>query len=268
MRKNYLLSILFVAVVLVLSACYSKKKITYFYDLEDTPSWSAPIENNIVPKFQEGDRINVEVKTIDKGTSDFLSSGAIINSNTSQEVGADNGSSSKPQGYEVDVLGDIHLPYIGKIQAAGLTKEELKTSITKEISKYVKNPTVYVDWLNFKYTVLGQVNASGIFQVDGEKINILEALAKAGDVTNTSEINEILLIREENGNRGVVKLNLQDSELMNSPYYYLKQHDILYVPPTKYADAKPSSQFRQLTLLTTLTSLSGTIIAIISLTRK
>lgn len=254
--------------VLLLSSCYSTKKITYFNDLRDSSAWSAPITNYIQPKFQKDDRISVEVRTIDKGTSDFLNSGAIINSSAGTSGEGSTGQSSKEKGYVVDEKGDIYLPFIGKIHAEGLTKMELKEAITREISKYVKNPIVYVEWLNFKYTVIGETKGTGVYELEGDRMNVIQAVAKAGDFNKTAEMDNVMLIREENGERKMVKLDFQSSELLNSPYFYIQQNDILYLTPSKYADQKPQNQIRQLTLLSTITALSGTIIGIISLTRK
>lgn len=268
MKSNLLYSIALFATIALFSSCYSTKKISYFNDLRDSTTWSAPITNYIQPKFQKNDKISVEVRTIDKGTSDFLNSGAIINSGagTSTETAASQG--NKQKGYIVDQHGDIYLPFIGKIHTEGLTKLELKEAITREISKYIKNPIVYVEWMNFKYTIIGETQRSGVYELQGDRMNVIEAIAQAGDFTKTAEMNNVMLIREENGERKMVKLDFQNSDLLNSPYFYIQQNDILYLTPSKYADQKPQSQIRQFTLLSTITALSGTVIGIISLTRK
>jgi polysaccharide export outer membrane protein len=124
---------------------------------------------------------------------------------------------------------------LGRIKAAGLTKHQLKESITKVLvdNKYLLYPVVSVRYLNFKVTVLGEVARPMVVNVPDEKINILEALGFAGDLTIYARRDNVALIREEKGNRIVKRLDLNSGNLLSSPYYYLMSGDIIYVEPNK-----------------------------------
>jgi polysaccharide export outer membrane protein len=263
--------ILFVILMSSITSCYTKKNILYFKDLEDKQTWSSAIANkNNTPKFEVNDRISVRVLTIDKGTTDLLNSGVLINSSTSMAGGAAGGgnissTTNTQNGYYVDQDGNIFLPYIGKLKALGLTKDELRQEITTQISRYIKDPIVYVDWLNFKYTIIGR-SGTNVYHLENENLNVIEAIAKAGDFGSYADMQNVMLIREEGNERKMVRLDFQNSELLNSPYFYLKQNDILYVVPTKYADETTNKRLSQITTVASLAtlpiSLTNTILLI------
>jgi len=150
------------------------------------------------------------------------------------------------EGYLVDKSGYINFPVIGKVMLAGLTKEEAIEKMMNEIKAHVKNPIVNIRFLNFKVTVIGEVNTPSSFQVSSEKINVLEALGLAGDMTQFGNRTNVLIIREKDGLRTTARLNLNNKDVLNSPYFYLQQNDIIYVEPehrVKVAQTTPSYRF-------------------------
>lgn len=141
------------------------------------------------------------------------------------------------QTYLVDNKGQIEFPVVGTISVGGLTKSDCEKLILSKIKPYLnenERPVVTVRMTNYKISVLGEVANPGMFTVGNEKINILEALAQAGDLTIYGVRTNIKLIREDaSGKKEIHTLNLNDANLINSPYYYLQQNDIVYVEPNK-----------------------------------
>jgi len=150
-------------------------------------------------------------------------------------------------GYLVNPDGYIQFPVLGKIKAAGLTKAELENNIrsTLESKELLKDPSVSIRYLNFRVTVLGEVGHPTVVQVPNEKISLLEALGMAGDLTLYAKRDNVLLIREENNQKIVNRINLSSPAFMSSPYYYLKSNDVIYVEPNK-AKVASTTNTRQL----------------------
>ena len=135
----------------------------------------------------------------------------------------------------MDNDGNIEFPIVGKLHVAGLTKKQCQDLIKEKISSYLsatEKPIVTVRMSSFHVTVLGEVNSSSVIPVTTEKLSIIEAIAQAGDLTLYGKRDNVMLIREDaDGHKSVHRLNLKDANLINSPYYYLQQNDIVYVEP-------------------------------------
>ena len=137
------------------------------------------------------------------------------------------------QTYIVDANGDIQFPVLGKLHVAGLSTQELTKELEVRISKDVENPIVRVQLVNFRINVLGEVKKPGAISVKKERYSILDALADAGDLTEYGERSNVLLIRELDGKRVYQRLNLNNSEVLASPCFYLQQNDVVYVEPNE-----------------------------------
>jgi polysaccharide export outer membrane protein len=152
------------------------------------------------------------------------------------------GTTSSTTGFLVDVNGDIEYPGIGKIHAEGMTKIQLTEFIKERLGKQeggvLKNPAVIIRWLNYKITLLGEVNREGLVNLPGEKVNILEAIGLAGGITQYGKKETVRIIREIDGNREIGTIDLTAKDVFASPYYYLVQNDIILVEPSK-AKARP-----------------------------
>lgn len=134
-------------------------------------------------------------------------------------------------GYLVEADGHIKMPYIGKVKAEGLLRTNLEEKLKVAFAEYTKDPVVNVRFLNYRVTVMGEVNRPGSISLSTERITILEALGFAGDLTVMGKRETITVVREVNGKREVGKVNLLSSELFSSPYYYLQTNDVVYVEP-------------------------------------
>lgn len=168
--------------------------------------------------------------------------------------------------YLVDNDGFINYPMVGRLQVGGLTKSEAEKLIAEKIRPYLaesENPIVTVRMSSYSVSVLGEVARPGSFQVSREKITILEALAQAGDLTIYGVRDKVKLIREDaTGKKQIVTLNLNDANIVNSPYYYLQQNDVVYVEPNK-VKAQNSTVGQTTTLWFSATSILVSIAALI-----
>ncbi len=156
----------------------------------------------------------------------------------------------------------IDFPVVGKLRISGLTISQLKDTLAMKLDQYLKNPIVNARILNYKITVLGEVVHPASYTLQSERISVVDALGMAGDLTIYGKRENVLLIREENAVRKFVRLNLNSSAIFQSPYYYLKQNDVLYVEPNKARIASTDAQtVRNLSILTSVVTL---IIVIVS----
>lgn len=142
----------------------------------------------------------------------------------------------------VDNEGHISFPILGNVHLAGLSIEQARDTLKAKIEHFITNPIIHMRWLNFKFTVLGEVNKPATYTLQEQRISVLEAVGYAGDLTNYGNRKNILVIREQDGKRIFGRLNLQDRAVFNSPYYYLKQNDVVYIEPLKQKTGVVSDQ--------------------------
>jgi polysaccharide export outer membrane protein len=206
------------------SSCASKKDIIMFGDIKEGVESSVAYS---LPKIQVNDILDVKITTLNSETaipynSGFTTTGPV----PSIEL-------MKLQGHLVTAEGKIMLPILGEIVAAGKTISELEKNIISvlENNGHLKNPTVSVRILNAKVTILGEVKIPGTYNFSEQSITLPQAIGYAGDVTIEANRKEVWLIREEEGKRKSHKLDLTKSDWFNSPYYNIKQNDIVYVYP-------------------------------------
>jgi polysaccharide export outer membrane protein len=212
------------------------KKATYFSDLKDTTLRSfypAP-----EPVIEPNDILNISVNSLNQEAS------KVFNAPNSSNITYATSQSTINQatGYLVNQNGYIQFPIIGNIKVAGLTEEELKSTLTEKLTsnKLLMDPLVNIRLLNFKVTVLGEVRDPKVITVQNEKISILEAIGLAGDLTIYGKRNNVLLIRQENGKKIIRRINLNSDKILTSPYFYLKNNDIVYIEPNKARVASSS----------------------------
>jgi len=174
------------------------------------------------------------------------------------------------QTYLVDKEGKITFPVLGRIQAAGLSKHELSMYLKEEIGKYAKDAMVNIQIVNYKISVIGEVGRPGSLNVRNDRISILDAIAQSGDLTINGNRKNILIVRDNNGTPDIGRIDLTDPAVFTSPFYYLKQNDVIYVEPNnaKKRNANYSSaQQYTLTIVSTImtgVSIIATIILAIS----
>lgn len=168
------------------------------------------------------------------------------------------------QQYLVDNQGCINFPVLGKLHLGGLTKHEIESMIRERLKPYLREvPIVTVRMVNYKISVLGEVATPGTFTINNEKVNVLEALAMAGDMTIWGLRDNVKLVREkENGEKEIILLNLNQADIVNNPYYDLQQNDILYVSPNK-TKAKNSDIGQSTSLWVSATSILVSIASLL-----
>lgn len=227
MKKNLSGAFALILFSFFFSACQSYKQVPYLQDAEVLKQANAQIASVQDARLIPGDEVSILVSTSDPAVSQpFNAQGNV---------------------FLLDNQGNINYPVLGKLSLNGLTSREAEKLITERLKAYVKErPTVVVRMSGFKVSVLGEVASPGVYPVVNEQINVLEALAMAGDLTIYGVRDNVKLIREDkNGHKQFITLNLNDADLLLSPYYQLQQNDILYVTPNKAkaqsADIGPST---------------------------
>lgn len=256
MKKFQLLAI----VCFLLASCSTKRNLVYFSDLKDTTNYASAIKNRTEPRIQPDDILSVSVSSLNPESNVLFNKGTLVPINNSD--GLDNNTTSVPEGYLVDKDGQINFPVIGKIKLGGLTKAEAQQKVTDALQNYVKSPIVNIRFLNFRVTVIGEVSKPSTFTIPNEKINVLEALGMAGDMTTFGKRENVLVIREQEGGRSMARINLNSKEVFNSPYFYLQQNDVVYVEPeNKEKAAQTSVSYRLLPILTATISALAIILS-------
>ncbi|MCX2574292.1 polysaccharide biosynthesis/export family protein [Pedobacter sandarakinus] len=235
MKKITLLLTIYASVLL---SCAPKRDLVYFSNLAKVSS-EEKLQGQEV-KIQQNDLLSISVNSLNPESN-------VLFAVNNRMPGAD--SQMKVDGYKVNKEGFVVLPVIGPMRLQGLTIEQAQMSISQELDKYVKKPVVDIKLVNFKVTVIGEVNRPSSFTVPGDNINLLEALGMAGDMTVYGKRENVLVIREQNGQRQMKRLNLNNQEVLSSPFFYLKQNDIVYVEPDKSKAIEYSSSTRAMPLV-------------------
>ena len=261
-RRSVLRSITFIFSVLFFTSCVDTRKTTYFNDLNDTVLKSSNYEG-VEHVIQKNDILSIRVTSLSTDAS------AIFNTTntTAASITTATGATNQSSGYLVNPDGTIQLPMIGSIKAEGLTKTQLKESITKLLldKKLLIEPIVDIRHLNHEVTVIGEVLRPTVITVPNERISLLKALGIAGDITIFGRKDNVLLIREDNGKKIIKRLDLNSPSFLQSDYYYLQPNDVVYVEATKNKEANISRN--RIILPTVLSGLSILIILIDRLTR-
>ena len=229
MRLNF--TKIFIAAAIVLAAtvtsCKAPQSLAYFENADSLKTVGTTALDYAV-KIRPADELIITVNSIvPEATAAYNL--PLVNPSLEGEVGV----SSTPQNqtYIVNTDGEITMPAIGKIHAAGMTTKGLCEYLTEKISKEVDNPVVRVQLANFRVNVLGEVKRPGAIEAKSERFTIFDALAAAEDMTEYGERTNVMVIREENGQRAYHRVNLKDAKIVDSPYYYLQQNDVVYVQP-------------------------------------
>lgn len=258
MLLNYIkskLSIVSLVLLLLFSSCVTKKEIVYF---QNAKNFETVVDTDtFAPKFKVNDIVSIFVSTYDleavKPFNLFVG-------------GGDNSNNPELIDYLVDIDGNIDYPVLGKVKLLGLTVAEAKKLFKEKLSEYLKDPIVNIRILNFRISVLGEVNAPGRYDISGERITILEALALAGDLTIKGQRENVLVVRDFNGTKTYTRVDITNKELFNSPVYYLTQNDVVYIEPNNSATSNASGDSR----IGTIISISSFLIttALIFVTRN
>ncbi|OWK73524.1 sugar transporter [Flavobacteriaceae bacterium JJC] len=223
MNKN--ISLLFLSLILVLTSCKTKEKISELNYMQNVEQVATEVsQKSAVNTIQKGDQLVIFVSAKNMEVVRPFNQGYY----TAQSPTTTNAPNSERL-YLVDSEGNIDFPVIGKLNTIDKNLEVLRKELTNRISTYVKNPTVTMRLANFKVTVLGEVNRPGQVTVPEGQTTLLNVLGLVGDVTMYAKRDDILLVRNVDGEIVKTRLNLMDANFINSPYFQLKQNDVIYV---------------------------------------
>lgn len=238
-------------------SCNTHKKLVYFQEKIEGPGLT-----NYTPTLKTDDFISIVV-TGENPDAVVAFNMPLINGINSSSSGYRQGNPER-LGYLIDANGFVQFPILGNVALAGLNRIEAINLIQEKLSEYLNNPVVNIQILNFKVTVLGEVNTPGTFKIPNERITVLEAIGLAGDLKITGVRKNVLVIRDNNGQKQEYRFNLTDKELFNSPIYYLQQNDVVYVEPNAASRSNSTIWKTTGSVFISLTSLVITTISLIT----
>jgi polysaccharide biosynthesis/export protein len=274
-QKSPLFLVLFVLSFL-LNSCSSYKQIPYFKNITDSQYIYHQGEEikdtnaNTSILLKPKDIVQIKIYTSDGNISNIGSSpnktyGKLdIGSSIS---GVDPFNASNDYNYILDKNGNIKIPSIGTVHLSGFNVELAQDEVYKKVKVFLSDPVVSVKMVNFKITVLGEVNKPGTYIIDGDNVTLMEALGMAGDMTVFGKRENVLLIHKiDDYHTKLIRFNLNDKKTMLSPFYHLQQNDIIYIEPNKgKAAANDASQIRTYAIISTIASI---VLALIYSLRK
>lgn len=268
MRKGSLNRVFLPLILLVISfgmhSCRVSKEANYrelLYlqgKLDTLPNYAYPV---IPHPIQKGDLVSITVY------SDNPEATAVYNQPISPagRIGGNTSGSSYPPGYQVNNRGSVYLHGLGEVEVAGKTTDLLATELSAAYTKYLSNPYVEVRLMNLSFTVLGEVQKPGVFPITNQRINVLQAIGAAGDITVYGRKGNILVIREQNGVRSFGRIDLNRSDLFQSEFFYLRPNDVVYIEPNKRKTALSDQQtVRTISLIAGITSILSALALIAS----
>ena len=221
------------SLILLCCSCGNPRELQYLQGSFDTVKLSKVVYP--VPLIQKNDLLSISVYSDDPRASAYfnLPSQTVVTSTGTMSNPADVVSTPTGSTYLVNEIGFIMMPGLGRIQVAGLTKGQLDTLLLEKLKDKLQNPYVIIKLASYTITLIGEVTKPGQFTIPNERVSLLEAIALAGDLTPYGRRENILLIREINGQRTYHRLNLKDPEILGSPYFYLQPNDVVIVDPNK-----------------------------------
>lgn len=265
--------VVLLAACFFLGSCVNTRHLTYLQGKFDTTALSQVAPSN--PIIQPGDIMSIIVYSDNPAATAIYNQplmfsgsagGASASSGGSTGASTLAGAAPTTPGYLVDEGGNIELQGLGRLHVAGLTRNQVKDTVASKLKDYLDNPYCTVRFLNFKFTVLGEVNHQGIFSIPGDRVNLLEALGIAGDMTIYGRRDNVLVIREINGQRQFARLDITKPEIMGSPFFYLQQNDVVYVEASKRkVDASDQVTARNISIVTGIVT---TLALLYSILRK
>lgn len=224
--RNSLLSGAFCTGLLALSACGAPQQIAYFQDFNQNPDTLINLKSAVITA-KPTDKLYIGVKSKDPQISQLFNLTGTATTSTGVK---------DAYYYTVDSKGNIDFPVLGTLHVAGRTRDQIAEEIKKVLVErnLVKDPVVTVSLTNLHYSVMGEVARPGQYEIEDEKVTILDALSKAGDLTIYGTREDVMVLRQENGHQKIYKINLcSGNSVFNSPVYYLQQNDVVYISPNK-----------------------------------
>jgi polysaccharide export outer membrane protein len=235
--KKFLVYVMMIVPMLTFLSCTTSRKSVYFVDQKDAVLKASNLSTKSI--IQPNDILSIAVTSLNNASTEVFNKPNNSFVSTSSVTGAN----LQSPGYLVNDEGMIQFPVLGSMKIAGMTTNELRVKLTKDLldRKLLVDPIVIVRQLNFRVSVLGEVGKPSVVNVPNEKISLLEALGLAGDITIYGRKDNVMIIREEDGVKKIKRIDLNSSAIFSSDYYYLKSNDIVYVEANK---AKVASSTR------------------------
>ena len=248
------------------TSCISNKKMIYLQGATQQYALPQEIMDYTELQVQPDDQLAISVASTAVELLARFNNNTLIGGGNNSQTGTNTVNVSSGVSYfRVNKDGNIEFPIFGTIHVGGMTTGEISAMIQKRMidEGYINDAVVNTKIMSFKVTVMGDVKNPGTQTYQGERLTILEALGKAGDLTNSAYRNNVLVIREENGQRKAYEVNLLDNQaVFNSPAYYLQQNDVIYVQPNKSQRVKGSTSYTWLSVGSTVV---GMVVSIVSL---
>lgn len=238
---------------ILFSSCGYKKKLIYFQGNLS----NSEVNKNFTPILKPDDVLSILVMGLDEAAVKPFNL-PLTGLNTGSG-GYNSGAQTSP-GYLIDADGHIEFPVIGKIKLGGLTRTAAMDTLKQKLTPYLNNPTIILRILNYKITVLGEVNNPGTFTIPNERITLPEALGIAGDLEITGSRKNVLVIRETDGKRTETRVNLTNKDVFSSPVFYLQQNDLVYVEPNRTKRNSAAINTPIASLVVSVTSLIVTVV--------
>lgn len=255
-RKKYLKIFLFLTLIIGITSCADQKKYIYFQK-NPNQSDTMDVAKAYIPKIQPGDILDIYVSSLNSAASSFFnplssSPGTTgITNNGGNGITAPQASAGQTSasGFLIDASGVIEFPLIGTVKLSGLNTSEARDTIKNRLKFYLKEPTVNVRFLNYKISVMGEVNHPSVYVIPNEKVTLPEAISMAGDLTIFGKRENVLVIRDNNGKKEFGRVNLNTREVFTSPYYYLRSGDVVYVEQGEGKIAQSDNAYRILPII-------------------
>lgn len=241
MKKSFFILL---AGILMMGSCKSYKDIPYFTNIPvDSLAYFSGYRQASVPYkpllIKPDDILQIDIDIMDNKLS------ALSSTRQTSSAALVEAEARGVTGYLVDQDGNINLPLLGTVRAAGKTTNSLKDEIQTRAATYYNNPVVNVRLSNFEISVLGEVNRPGTYYIRGERASILDALGLAGDMTIYGRRDNIMLIRQHEEGQHIYRFNINDGQVLSSPFFYLQQNDVVYVEPSEAKAAQTDAQRMQ-----------------------
>lgn len=244
----------------------SPKHIVYFQSLDSTQTVLLPPIKPVVARIQSNDILAITVGSFNQESNEILNF-ANVNALTTTSFPNNQGGVGRgqPLGYLVDSSGHVEIPFVGRVKLIGLTLDQAANLVRGEVMKSLKDPAVNVRFLNHKFSILGEVNRPATYNLLDDNTTLPSALAMAGDLTIYGQRTNVMVIRETDKGREVVRINLLNRDVFVSPYYYIRNGDIIYVEPSK---AKATFTDRSVQLIPVVTSITTAFVVFLNLLLK
>lgn len=248
------------AAVLLFSSCVAPQNIAYFQNrLVDQPE---QIDKHGGIVIQPKDMMSIVVSSKNPELVVMFNL-PVVSYQAGSEI-TSSGGYQRLMGYVVDNEGFIDFPILGRLMVAGLTRWELSEMIKDRLLKegYLTDCVVTVEFMNFKVSVIGEVNSPGTYTIEGDKVTVLQAISLARDLTIFGQRENVTVIRERNNERVMYQINLCDVSMFNSPAYYLQQNDIVYVEPSEIKARQSTTDDKGLRMTSILVSGGSLLVSI------